>query len=206
MNKYGAIREVSSEELVRVDANSQLALGDNSTTGQGNSASALVQLTASLFFREGAPRAIALVSCRSREGVSSLGCSFRDFLRSVGARVVLMQAVDCLVWPRGRSSLPAGMFGSGPSTSENFLAAKEDSDVLLVDCSSLETSPALFMLAAHVDGVVLVVEDGRHSARELQKAVNLIKDVKGVVLGVVLTKRHRPLPKWLCTLFSRRNG
>jgi len=116
-----------------------------------------------------------------------------------------MQAADCLVWPRGRSSFPAGTFGSGPSTSESFLAAKEESDVLLVDCSSLETSPAVFMLAAHVDGVVLVVEDGRHSAMEMQKAIQLIRDAKGVVLGVVLTKRHYPLPNWLYNLFFGRN-
>jgi len=193
------------QELARVDANTQLAAAAVSRAGRGNSASPLVQLSASLFFREGAPRVIALVSCRSREGVSSLGRSFRDFLMGVGARVVLMQAADCLVWPRGRSSFPAGTFRSGPSTSESFLAAKEDADVLLVDCASLETSPAVFMLAAHVDGVVLVVEDGRHSAREMRKAVKLIKDVNGVVLGVVLTNRKRPLPNWLYNLFSRRN-
>jgi Mrp family chromosome partitioning ATPase len=205
LNREGAVREFSSQGLVRVDANAQLAPAEDSRAGRGNSASGLVQLTASLFFREGAPRVIALVSCKPREGVSALCRSFRDFLSGVGARVVLMQAADCLAWPRGRGSFPAGTFRSGPSTSENFLAAKEDSDVLLVDCSSLETSPAVFMLAAHVDGVVLVVEDGRHSARDMQKAVKLIKDVNGVMLGVVLTNRQRLLPRWLSALFSRRN-
>jgi Mrp family chromosome partitioning ATPase len=89
--------------------------------------------------------------------------------------------------------------------SASFLEAKEDSDVLLIDCSSLETSPAVLMLAAHVDGVVLVVEDGRNSASEMQKAVKLIRDVKGVILGVVLNKYHRLLPRWLYTIFSREN-
>jgi len=205
LNREGSVRELSAQEIVRINANVKIAPANDSIARYGTHASPLVQLTATLFFREGAPRVIALVSCKSHEGVSSLGRSFSDFLTGIGARVVLMQAADCLVWPRGRASLPAGTFGFGPSTSDSFLAAREDSDVLLVDCSSLEESPAVFMLAPHVDGVVLVVEDGRHSANEMQKAVKLIRDVKGVVLGVVLNKRHRPLPRWLYTLFSRRN-
>jgi hypothetical protein len=205
LNKEEEVRARSSQNLVRISTDAQLATAANSRLGRGNSDAPLVQLTASLFFREGAPRAIALVSCRSQEGVSSLSRSFRDFLSGVGAKVVLMQAADCLVWPRGRGSFPAGSFGSGPSTSESFLAAKEESDVLLVDCASLETSPAVFMLAAHVDGVILVVEDGRHSAREMRKAVKLIRDVNGILLGVVLTNHKRPLPNWLYNLFSRRN-
>ena len=188
-----------------MSTDAQLATAANSRLGRGHSNAPLVQLTARLLFREGAPRVIALASCKSQEGVSSLSCSFRDFLSGVGAKVILMQAADCLVWPRGRGSFPAGSSGSGLSTSESFLAAKEESDVLLVDCASLETSPAVFMLAAHVDGVVLVVEDGRHSAREMRKAVKLIEDVKGIVLGVVLMNRKRPLPNWLYNLLSRRN-
>lgn len=204
MNREEIVRQLSSQELVKIDANVNIEPVRPSAR-YGDNASSLVQLTASLFFREGAPRVIALVSCKSQEGVSSLGRSFRDFLIGVGARVVLMQAADCLVWSHGRASLPAGTFCFGPTTSDTFLAAKEDSDILLVDCSSLETSPTVFMLAAHVDGVVLVVEDGRNSAREMHKAIKLIRDVNGVVLGVVLNKRHRPLPRWLYTMFSRKN-
>ncbi len=205
MNKVGTVRDLSLQELVGGDANVAISPARDSVARDGNSAAPLVRLTASLFFREGAPSVIGLVSCKSQEGVSSLGRSFRNFLTGVGAKVVLMQAVECVTWPRGRASFPAGTFGPGPSTSDSFLAAKEESDVLLVDCSSLETSPAVFMLAAHVDGIVLVVQDGRHSAGEMRKAVKLIQNVNGVVLGVVLTKRQRPLPQWLYTLFSRRS-
>ncbi len=182
-----------------------MALAHDVKAHYASNASPLVQLTARLFFREGAPRVIALVSCKSDEGVSSLGSSLRNFLIGVGARVILLQAAECLVWPHGRTSFPAGTFGFGISVSASFLEAKEDSDVLLIDCSSLETSPAVLMLAAHVDGVVLVVEDGRNSASEMQKAVKLIRDVKGVILGVVLNKYHRLLPRWLYTIFSREN-
>jgi hypothetical protein len=195
--------ESSSQEFVKLAPDAQLVPVRGSRGDRRNPASPLVQLTARLFFRDSAPRVIALVSCRSCEDVTSLGCSFRDFLSSVGAKAVLMQAADCLVWPRGRTSLPAGTFGSGPTTSENFLAAKEECDVLLVDCGSLEGSPAVFMLAAHVDGVVLVVEDGQHSAGEMRKAVHLIKGVNGVVLGIVLTNRKRNLPSWFYNFFSR---
>jgi Mrp family chromosome partitioning ATPase len=87
--------------------------------------------------------------------------------------------------------------------SELFLSAKEDADVLIVDCSSLDTSPAVFVLASHVDGVILVVEDGRHSAIEIKRAVKLIKAANGSVLGVILNKRRRLLPRWLYSLFSR---
>jgi Mrp family chromosome partitioning ATPase len=193
------------QELAKVDGNTNLEATTHheSKISRQVHASPFVKLTGSLFFRESAPRVIVLVSCKSQEGVSTTSRSFKEFLMGVGARVVLLQAAECLTWPNARHSTSSGNFGLTSSPSELFFAARKSSDVLLIDCPSLETSPAVFMLASHVDGIVLVVEDGRHSAKEMQRAIKLIKDANGIVLGVILNNRRRSLPSWLYTLFSR---
>lgn len=193
----------TSQELVRINTKVQLAEPVGLSGSRDSAASPFVALTASLFFRDGAPRVLAFVSCRSREGVSSVSHSYGEFLKQVGAHVIVLGAADCLVRSASQASVPAGAFGVGLIPSEAFLSAKHEADVLLIDCSSLETSPAVFMLASHVDGILLVVEDGRHSAREIQRAVKLIKGANGIILGVILNKRRQFLPQWLSTLFSR---
>jgi hypothetical protein len=189
--------------MVRVAPDLRLAKSGAPPPGRERSISPYVRLTANLFFRPDAPRVIALVSCSSREGVSSIGDSFLDFLTvHLRSRAVLLPASACLARAGARSS-SNGASGIGLVPSELFLSAKEDADVLIVDCSSLDTSPAVFVLASHVDGVILVVEDGRHSAIEIKRAVKLIKAANGSVLGVILNKRRRLLPRWLYSLFSR---
>ena len=194
---------LGSQELVRVDREvlrppPSVALSEQREAP----VSPFVRLTANLFFRDDAPRVLAFVSCKSREGVSSVSHSYQEFLAKIGARVILLQAAQCMTRPT-RESISAGSLRLGLAPSQAFLSAREDSDVLLVDCSSLETSPAVFMLASHVDGVLLVVEDGKHSAAAIRGAAKLIKNANGVVLGVILNKRRELFPPWIRSLYSR---
>ena len=194
-----------TQELVRVSPSIQLSKAVVAPRSSDGTVSPFLRLTANLFYRPGAPRVIALVSCKSREGVSRISTSFLNFLTvHMGTRSTLLAAGECLMRSGGMSS-PVGASRIGLIPSQLFLSAKEDADVLLVDCSSLESSPAAFVLAPHVDGILLVVEDGRHSAVEIQSAVKLIKNANGVILGIVLNKRRHFLPQWIYMLFSRTN-
>ena len=74
--------------------------------------------------------------------------------------------------------------------------------MVLIDCSSLETSSSILILAAHVDGVLLVLEDGRHSRSQIQRAASTIESSQGKLLGVLLNKRRSFVPVWLRSLLA----
>lgn len=70
-------------------------------------------------------------------------------------------------------------------------------ECVLIDCGSVEINPDMTRLASFCDGVVLVVEAGRTSAKLLQRAQHGIERAHGRFLGVVLNKRRYPIPSWL---------
>lgn len=68
---------------------------------------------------------------------------------------------------------------------------------ILIDCRSLKVSSEAAVLAATVDGVVVVVEAGRTRRDEIQNAQRTIEMAKGNFLGIILNKRRYPVPEWL---------
>lgn len=70
-------------------------------------------------------------------------------------------------------------------------------DCVLLDCGALETSVDILRFAPVADGVVLVVEAGRTGKEQIDRAVHVVREAKGKLLGVVLNKRRYPIPGWL---------
>jgi len=68
---------------------------------------------------------------------------------------------------------------------------------ILIDCRSLKVSSEAAVLAATVDGVVVVVEAGRTRRDEIKNAQRTIEMAKGNFLGIILNKRSYPVPEWL---------
>jgi Mrp family chromosome partitioning ATPase len=68
---------------------------------------------------------------------------------------------------------------------------------ILIDCRSLKVSAEAAVLAASVDGVVVVVEAGRTRRDEIQNAQRTIEMAQGNFLGTILNKRRYPVPEWL---------
>jgi Mrp family chromosome partitioning ATPase len=68
---------------------------------------------------------------------------------------------------------------------------------ILIDCRSLKVSAEAAVLAASVDGVVVVVEAGRTRRDEIQNAQRTIEMAQGTFLGTILNKRRYPVPEWL---------
>ena len=68
---------------------------------------------------------------------------------------------------------------------------------ILIDCRSLKVSSEAAVLAATVDGIVVVVEAGRTRRDEIQNAKRTIEMAKGNFLGFILNKRRYPVPEWL---------
>jgi Mrp family chromosome partitioning ATPase len=68
---------------------------------------------------------------------------------------------------------------------------------ILIDCRSLKVSSEAAVLAANVDGVVVVVEAGRTRRDEIQNARRTLEMARGNFLGFILNKRRYPVPEWL---------
>ena len=70
-------------------------------------------------------------------------------------------------------------------------------DNILIDCRSLSESTSAAMLAASVDGVVIVVDAGESRRNEILNAQRTIETSGGKFLGFVLNQRRYPVPEWL---------
>lgn len=70
-------------------------------------------------------------------------------------------------------------------------------DNILIDCGSIKDSTDAALLAANVDGLVIVVNAGESRRNEILNAQRMIETAGGKFLGFVLNKRRYPVPEWL---------
>ena len=70
-------------------------------------------------------------------------------------------------------------------------------DNILIDCGSIKDSTDAALLAANVDGLVIVVNAGESRRSEILNAQRMIETAGGKFLGFVLNKRKYPVPEWL---------
>lgn len=74
---------------------------------------------------------------------------------------------------------------------------KEEFDLILIDSPSAITCTHCLMLSPKVDGVVLVVQAGKTRWQTVEKVKEGIIAKDGKILGVVLNKRHYPIPEFI---------
>jgi cellulose biosynthesis protein BcsQ len=70
-------------------------------------------------------------------------------------------------------------------------------DNILIDCHAVNDSTDAAMLAASVDGVVVVVDAGQSRREEILNAQRTVETAGGTFLGFVLNQRRYPVPDWL---------
>jgi Mrp family chromosome partitioning ATPase len=138
------------------------------------------ELALKLFQGPGAPSTIAFVAVTSGAGVT---------------RTVQRLAAELL-----RSQKSVAAVKAASETPRSIVDLRANSDCVLIDCKPLDTSADLLRFAAVADGVVLVVEAGRTTKDELERAGRLIQEARGKLLGCVLNKRRYPIPNWLYRL------
>lgn len=66
--------------------------------------------------------------------------------------------------------------------------AREQSDIVIVDAPPATMVSDTLILAPKVDGIVLVVEQGKRQANEVKKVIKDIKKVGGNIIGIVFNK------------------
>ncbi|HKX30248.1 MAG TPA: hypothetical protein VJ302_21340 [Blastocatellia bacterium] len=74
---------------------------------------------------------------------------------------------------------------------------------VLLDCQPLGAASDALMVAPLVDGVVLVIEAGRTTKAQINRALRMIEMSRGKVLGFILNKRRYPIP---ASIYKRIGG
>ena len=84
------------------------------------------------------------------------------------------------------------------SATDHVNTLQTEYDVVLVDAGSIAEGS---VIGAAIDGVVIVVEAGRTTRRDLHQTITTIRATQGKVVGLILNKYKRVLPSWVERLF-----
>ena len=153
-------------------------------------------LAAKIFWGSIPARTVAIVACYPGEGATFVAKSLQTFLSDEGTMPVSLVSAESFLASRDSSHAD----DLNASVGERGGIAGDE--IFLVDCPALFLSPSAIRACPHVDGIVLVIEDGARSKAEIQRAVSMVEAVEGRVLGAVLNKRRYLLPDWLYSLLS----
>lgn len=82
-----------------------------------------------------------------------------------------------------------------------FKLVKNDYDAVIIDSTNLKEYKDTGVLSAHVDGIALIVNDGKERRQLVQNSISYIKQKKGNLIGLILNRRRFPIPeilyKWI---------
>ena len=102
----------------------------------------------------------------------------------------------------GRRRTSAVAFFDSPQFDAILQSARRSFRFTLIDGPPLLAHPDSIHLAARVDGVLLVVRQGRLKREVLQKAVEPLQSLKVPILGAVLNRRRFTIPGFVYKLIS----
>ena len=198
---------------------------------------AITGLTTSLFLirehdhglRSGRRKVVAVTSCSSGEGVTTISSLLAvQLARNTNCRVLIVSPAQleqvCTSDPievknliRKNPSIGTWSFepkslqpapGRGRWTQDAFRRALLETlrdlfDYLLIDCPAVDASPDVAQLASLVDGVLLVVSAGRTTRSQILQTQQLIENVGGKLEGCCLNRHTSPTPRFLNRLLGR---
>ncbi|MBN2040398.1 MAG: hypothetical protein JW864_10170 [Spirochaetes bacterium] len=78
---------------------------------------------------------------------------------------------------------------------------KADYDAVIIDTTNLKNYKDPGLLSSHVDGIALIVNDGREKRQIVMNSISYIRQKKGNPIGFILNRRRFPIPgfiyKWI---------
>ncbi len=172
------------------------------------SSRAYAELTARLFTGPDPRRVVAFASVNRGEGVTRTVSGLALELARAGRKTIALDgslrplripgtADPSFGLPSAPSILGVPLVVDCPEKPALLASLRESCDALLLDLGSLENSVDLLRLAPAADAVVLVVEAGRTTREQTDRAAQMIREAGGKLLGFVLSKRRYPIPAWL---------
>ena len=78
---------------------------------------------------------------------------------------------------------------------------KEEFDLIVMDLPPVRSSGRSMLLAGQVNGAILVLNAQDTRARDAESAIQTLRDNRVEIVGTVLNRAKRTLPRWLERLF-----
>ena len=78
---------------------------------------------------------------------------------------------------------------------------KEEFDLIIVDLPPVRSSGRSMLLASQVDGAILVLNAQETRAKDAEAAIETLQDNRVEVVGTILNRAKKTLPRWLERLF-----
>jgi len=158
------------------------------------------------------PSILAVTSCHSGEGASSVAASLATTLRrESGGRVLLVDAGAIRrSGKNGRFILPVNTVDADgkltpvdqsgyewATTADLPALLKRDDSFVVLDTPALLEAASAVRLCSLADGVILVVESEKTRWEVAEEAKERLQRANANVLGVVLNRRRFHIPEWL---------
>lgn len=152
-------------------------------------------------------RVIQIAPCGERERDPAVAVRLARLAgRTMGGGVLLLNGVESETRMDDNGELAVGPLpgraGDARALNPRLLAAcweqlAEQADLIILDAPPVLSSPLAQALAPTVDGVVLLVEADRTRAADALEARRALETGGATILGVVLNKQRRALPRLL---------
>ena len=73
-------------------------------------------------------------------------------------------------------------------------------NVILVSCADIKNYPDPVILSSHLDGVILIVNEGRSRRQVVKNAITPLQETKTNLVGAILNNRTHALPGFIYKL------
>jgi capsular exopolysaccharide synthesis family protein len=102
---------------------------------------------------------------------------------------------NLMVMTAGKTGLNPVTLLSSSKMSDVIKSAKEKYQTVLVDCANMKDFKDAAVLSSWVDGVVVVVAEGRTRRQAVKSAIAPLEQNKTNLLGIILTNRTFSIPR-----------
>lgn len=117
--------------------------------------------------------------------------------KAVLSKVAQNNGNNLVVLPAGETSLNPSILLHSEKVVDVIKEAKESSEVVIIDYANLKNIKDVAVLSSHVDGVVLVVNEGQTRRHVIKALINPLEQRKSNIIGVILNNRSFAIPKIL---------
>lgn len=104
---------------------------------------------------------------------------------------------NLVILPAGETSLNPAILLDSEKVVDVIKEAKESSEVVIIDYANLKNIKDVAVLSAHVDGVILVVNEGQTRRHAIKALITPLEQRKSNIIGVILNNRTFAIPKIL---------
>ncbi len=101
------------------------------------------------------------------------------------------------ILPAGETFLNPAILLHAEKVVEVIKEARESSEVVFIDYANLKNIKDISFVSAHVDGILLVVNEGQTRRHVIKALINPLEQRKTNIIGVILNNRTFAIPKIL---------